>query len=70
MKYQLIFSRVLEVFGEPLGESDTERQVHIFAHISTGKKWETRLYVKIMRNWWNFNGIKKNSIPLSGILMV
>ena len=25
--------------------------------------------VKIMRNWWNFNAIKENSIPLSEILM-
>ena len=24
---------------------------------------------KKMRNWWNFNGIKENSVPLSGILM-
>ena len=25
------------------------------------------VYVKIMRNWWNYNGMKKNSIPVSGI---
>ena len=36
---------------------------------NTGKKCKTPLYVKIMRNWRNFNGIKKNSIPLSRILM-
>ena len=23
----------------------------------------------IMRNWWNYNGMKENSIPLSGISM-
>ena len=22
---------------------------------------------KAMRNWWNYNGMKENSIPLSGI---
>ena len=22
--------------------------------------------IKIMRNWWNYNGMKENSIPLSG----
>ena len=27
------------------------------------------LFVKMMRNWWNSNGIKEKSIPLSGILM-
>ena len=33
------------------------------------KKWKNPLYVKIMRNWWNFNRIREKSIPLSGILM-
>ena len=34
LKYRLIFLRVLEVFDEPLGESNTERQVKISACIS------------------------------------
>ena len=29
LKYRLIFLRVLEVFDEPLGESDTERRVKV-----------------------------------------
>ena len=34
LKYRLIFLRVLTVFDEPLGESNTERQVKISASIS------------------------------------
>ena len=38
---------------------------------TTGKKWKTPLYVKMMRKWRNFNWEKKeNSIPLCRILMV
>ena len=25
--------------------------------------------LRVLRNWWNFNGIKENSILLSGILI-
>ena len=35
----------------------------------TAEKWKTPLYVKIARNWWNYNGMMENYIPLSGIGM-
>ena len=33
------------------------------------KKVKTSTTCKKLRNWWNFNGVKDNSIPLFGILM-
>ena len=41
----------------------------IISGFFTGKKWKTPLLVKEIKNWWNFNGIKENSIPLYGISM-
>ena len=35
----------------------------------TAIKVKTSLYVKIVRNWWNFNAMKANFIPLSGVSM-
>ena len=34
------------------------------------KSEKLELYVKIMRKWWNYNGMKENSIPVSEISMV
>ena len=38
-------------------------------HRTLEKSGKTPVYVKIMRNMWNYNGIKGNSISLSGISM-
>ena len=43
LKYRLIFLRVLKVFDEPLGESNTERRVKISAGIQ--KKAPNNIFI-------------------------
>ena len=49
MKYRLIFLRVLKVFDEPLGESNTEGRVKISAGIQ--KKAPNNIFIVKFKNF-------------------